>query len=79
MARRKPAPPASTVCTFAEYQQTPGVNWSSLKHMLKSPRHYQHHRQQSPESHRYPHPESYCATTGELQRWLLTDYRKALA
>ena len=33
----------------------------------------------APETHRYPHPEGYCATTGELQRWLLTDYRKALA
>lgn len=49
MARRKPALPASTVCAFAEYQQTPGVNWSSLKHLVKSPRHYQHHRQQPPE------------------------------
>ena len=33
----------------------------------------------APESNRYPHPDSYCATTGELRRWLLTDYAKSLA
>jgi hypothetical protein len=26
--------------TFAEYQALPGVNWSTLKHMAKSPKHY---------------------------------------
>ena len=28
--------------TFAEYRALPGVNWSSLKHMRKSPLHYKH-------------------------------------
>jgi len=26
--------------TFTDYQSLPGVNWSSLKHMAKSPKHY---------------------------------------
>ena len=27
---------------FADYAGLPGVNWSTLKHMLQSPRHYRH-------------------------------------
>jgi hypothetical protein len=27
----------------------------------------------APESNRYPHPDSYCATTGEFFRWLVQD------
>ncbi|MEY2668998.1 MAG: Cyanophage [Pseudomonadota bacterium] len=46
---KKAKPPQSVVCTFAEYQQIPGVNWSSLKHIAKSPLHYKHHKEQPPE------------------------------
>lgn len=49
MARKKSAPPPQTIaCTFAEYQQIAGVNWSSLKHLLKSPMHYLFNKSQPP-------------------------------
>lgn len=46
--KAKVTPPQSVACTFAEYQQIPGVNWSSLKHLMKSPLHYQHNLTQPP-------------------------------
>lgn len=45
---KKKEPPRSFTCTFQEYQQVPGVNWSSLKHLAKSPLHYRHHKAQPP-------------------------------
>lgn len=46
---KKAHAPQSVACTFPEYQQIPGVNWSSLKHLMKSPLHYKHHKEQPPE------------------------------
>jgi len=47
--KKKIEPPATIACTFAEYQLIEGVNWSSLKHLLKSPRHYLFAKSQPPE------------------------------
>ena len=43
MARKKKVPPATlSMPFFPDYLALPGCNWSSLKHMIKSPLHYQH-------------------------------------
>lgn len=34
--------------TFEDYCKLPGINWSTLKHMLVSPRHYQHAAKEPP-------------------------------
>jgi len=47
--RGKAQAPRSFACTFPEYQQVPGVNWSTLKHLDKSPLHYKHHLEQPPD------------------------------
>jgi len=49
MKKKKIEPPATIACTFAEYVQIEGVNWSSLKHMVKSPMHYLFAQSQPPE------------------------------
>jgi len=44
MARRKKSSPPAALSMpfFPDYLALPGCNWSSLKHLIKSPLHYQH-------------------------------------
>lgn len=49
MARKKLLDPASLTIPFEEYQGLVGVNYSTLKHLRRSPLHYQHATQAPPE------------------------------
>lgn len=49
MARRRPPAPTSREMSFADYLALPGLNWSTLKHLMKSPRHYRHQLMEPPE------------------------------
>jgi hypothetical protein len=49
MAARKKWRVAGERLSFAEYQELVGVNWTTLKHLLKSPAHYSYHLTQPPE------------------------------
>ena len=49
MPRKKKIPAPSQTMSFAEYQGVVGVNWSSLKWLRVSPKHYEHHLRQPPE------------------------------
>lgn len=48
MARKKPSPTSMSL-PFGDYQAAEGINWSSLKHLMKSPLHFEHNRKCPPE------------------------------